>query len=112
MKKARRSENPRAFLFDDRLAAAAGEQADQTAEQPGTEAIHMHAGTRGARRAAHFREHVGREIDPEFAAGCCVVTHLLETPLGDCRFRMDVREKCVSSLLAHMAGMMCGESHC
>jgi len=50
------------------LATAAGEQADQAAEQTRLE-IHVHGGARIAVVAtAHFRDHIGREVDLEFAA--------------------------------------------
>ena len=76
---------PRAFLFEDLLdlAAATREQVDQATEQAGTEAIHLHRAARAACLAAHFREHVRRQVDTEFAAGRGVVTHFRWTPLED-----------------------------
>src|SRR5688572_30966862 len=73
-----------AGLFADlclKLAAAATRhELDQAAEEAEAEAIDVQGAAGGSRIAAHFRQYVGREIDPEFAAGRCVVTHCSETP--------------------------------
>src|SRR6187551_3671809 len=89
-----------------RLAAATGEQVDQTTEQAGTEAIHLHRAARVACVAAHFRENVRRQVDTKFAAGGVVVTHFRWAP------RRIGSLKRGGSVLKHARGMMCRGSQC
>src|SRR5687767_10766571 len=90
------------------LAAAPRDKIDQTTEQAGAEAVDMHRAARVAGLASHLREHIRRKIDTKFAAHRCVVTHLVWTP-----FLFDrVGKQRIRSVLGHMAGMMCRDSHC
>jgi hypothetical protein len=99
-------------MFNDgKSASATGHQVKQSTEQTGSKSIHLHRGAGTHVLAAHFSKDVGRKVDPEFAAGTRVVTHLGMTPFLIFALARVGQER-VCSLLNHQAGMVCRDSHC